>query len=168
MSTSELESWIEHYLAELRRESASAHSVRNYEADLRQFLGYFSRSGLTPPAVAEFDQWVLREWLADLHSQDLSKATIRRKLASVRSLFNHCLKEGVITLNRAKLLSTPKMPKKLPAVPTETQTNELIDAVATGKLDRPHPARDLALFEILYGCGLRISELAGLDLGDLI
>jgi len=163
---SELERWTALYLEELTRQNASIHTVRNYEADLRQFAEYFSRGGLTPPGVQEFDQLMLREWLADLYTQNLSKTTIRRKLAAVRSLFDHCLRQGAITLNRAKLLTTPKMPKHLPEVPTEQQTNGLIDSIAAGKLERPHPERDLALFEMLYGCGLRVSELAGLNIED--
>ncbi len=163
---SELESWIKDYLEELQRENASAHTVRNYGADLAQFLGYFTRGGMQAPAPAEFDQLMLREWLADLHEQDLSKPTIRRKLAAVRSLFDHCLRRGAVALNRAKLLTTPRMPKKLPAVPTEEQTNTWIDAAAAGKLERPHPKRDVAMLEMLYGCGLRISELSGLNVED--
>lgn len=163
---SELEEWIGRYLAGLARESASVHTLRAYEADLEQFLSYFARGGLAPPALTEFDQLALREWMADLYGQELSKPTIRRKLAAVRAFFEYCLRQGAIRLNRAKLLTTPKMPQKLPAVPTEAQANGLIDEIMAGKLERPMPERDLALFELLYGCGLRISELAGLNVGD--
>jgi integrase/recombinase XerC len=158
---------IEHYLDRLRRENASAHTVRNYATDLKQLLDYLSRGGLTPPPPEEIDQWLLREWLADLHVARLSKATIRRKMAAVRGLFDHLLREGAISVNRAKLLNTPKLPKNLPEVPTEHQTNSLIDDVALGKLERPFPKRDLALFEVLYGCGLRITEAVGLDTTDM-
>src|SRR5438477_10524009 len=67
----------------------------------------------------------------------------------------------------ARLVRTPKAPQKLPEVMTAEQVNTLIDGVATGKLERPHPARDRAIFELLYGCGLRVSELAGLNLQDI-
>ncbi len=164
---SELETWIGQYLAELSRESASVHTVRAYKDDLEQFLSYFARAGLAPPALTEFDQLALREWMADLYAQKLSKPTIRRKLAAVRAFFEYCLRQGAIRLNRAKLLTTPKMPRKLPAVPTEAQANGLIDQILAGKLERPMPERDLALFELLYGCGLRISELVGLNLGEI-
>ena len=163
---SELAASITSFLERLQRENASVHTVRNYDADLRQFLGYLTRGGLEPPLPAEIDQLLLREWLADLHVQALSRPTIRRKLAAVRSLFEHMLREGKIPVNRAKLLTTPKMPKTLPAVPTEQQTNSLIEQVGEDKLERPFPARDLALFELLYGCGLRISELCGLNIDD--
>ncbi len=164
---SELGEAIRDYLETLVRENASAHTVRNYESDLRQFEGYFTRPELAPPAPAEFDQWQLREWLGELHGQKLSKVTIRRKLAAVRGLFDHLLRQGRIGVNRAKLLTTPRMGQRLPEVPTEQQANGLIDEIAAGKLERPMPKRDLAIFEVLYGCGLRISELVGMDVADI-
>jgi len=167
MPESDLRVWIDHWLASLERENSSVHTVRNYRADLEQFLAYFSRNEQGPPAPESFDQLLLREWLADLHQQNLAKHTIRRKLSAVRGLFDHLLREGVVRINHAKLLLTPKMPKRLPAVPTEQQANSLIDSVAAGNLERPLPERDLALFEILYGCGLRISELCGMDVSAL-
>jgi integrase/recombinase XerC len=98
----------------------------------------------------------------------LSAVTIRRKLAAVRGLFKFMVREGRIQVNVARLVRTPKAPKKLPEVMTAEQVNTLIDGVATDKLERPHPARDRAIFEVLYGCGLRVSELAGLNLEDSI
>ncbi len=73
-----------------------------------------------------------------------------------------------MTKNVARLVRTPKAPKTLPAVMTAEQTNGLVDGVlpAADKFERPYPARDLAIFELLYGCGLRISELVGLNLDD--
>jgi integrase/recombinase XerC len=85
----------------------------------------------------------------------------------VRGLFRFLLREGAIPVNVARLIRTPKAPKTLPSVMTAEQTNALIDGVAADKLERPHPARDRAIFELLYGCGLRISELAGLSLEDV-
>lgn len=164
---SELQKWIEDYLAELRRQGASPQTIATYGVDLRQFLEYFSRGGLEPPAPAQFEVLELREWLSHLYDLGLDKTTIRRKLAAVRSLFEHCLRRGAVRANRAKLLATPRLPKRLPAVPTEEQTNALIDGVAAGRLERPYPERDLALLEVLYGCGVRISELEGMNLEDL-
>ena len=91
---------------------------------------------------------------------------MRRKLAAIRSLFNFMLRTGVISANKAKLVRTPKAPQKLPMVMTAERTNNLLDDIAAGKLERPYPARDIAIFELLYGCGLRISELVGLNLSD--
>ncbi len=108
----------------------------------------------------------LREWLGELYDRGLSVVTIRRKLAAVRALYRFMLREGTISSNAARLVRTPKAPKRVPVVPTAEQTNRLVDAVGEDKLERPHPERDLLIFELLYGCGLRISELVGLNLDD--
>jgi integrase/recombinase XerC len=158
---------IERYLAELAREGASPHSLRAYAADLGQFLQYLSPPDLGPPEPAAVDVLILREWLVSLYRDNLSAVTIRRKLAAVRGLFRFMLCEGLISVNVARLVRTPKAPKTLPDVPSAEQVNTLIDGVGADSLERPHPARDRAIFELLYGCGLRISELAGLCLQDL-
>jgi integrase/recombinase XerC len=163
---SELSEHITAYLDGLRRENASTHTVRNYSADLDQFLEYFSRGGTAMPKPEEFDTLAFREWMGELYKQKLSAITIRRKLSALRSFFNYLVREGVLTVNRAKLVTTPRAPKKLPDVPTEEQTNSLLNQIAAGKLERPYPKRDLAMFELLYGCGLRISELVGANIDD--
>ncbi|MEO8658002.1 MAG: tyrosine-type recombinase/integrase [Bryobacteraceae bacterium] len=164
---SDLAHQIGRYLDELRRQNASAHTVRNYGIDLAQFLEYFSLKDSTPPAVTEFNHLLIREWMGDLYRQNLNPTSIRRKLAAVRGLFQFLLREKLIEVNFAKLARTPKAPKTVPRVMTAEQTNNLVDAVGAGKLEQPHPARDLALFELLYGCGLRVSELVGLNLTDI-
>ena len=167
MPPAELERQIGLYLADLTRGGHSPHSVRAYGADLRQFLEYLSPPDLAPPEPAALDLLTLREWLSALYRDELAAVTLRRKLAAVRGLFAFMLREGVVPLNVARLVRTPKAPKKLPEVMTAEQVNTLLDGVSSGKLERPHPARDRALFELLYGCGIRVSELAGLNLEDL-
>jgi len=162
----ELEDAITRYLAELRRENASPHTLRNYGSDLREFAAYFSPPGATPPAPAAITALDLREWLGALYERGLNVVSVRRTLAAVRSLFHFMTREGTVPTNVARLVRTPKAPKRMPGVPTAEQTNGLIDAVALDKFERPHPARDLLLFELLYGCGLRVSELVGLNLDD--
>jgi len=157
---------IERYLDELRRQNASEHTVRNYGVDLHEFLTYLTPPCGEPPEPRAFDALLIREWMAHLYEQELSTVSIRRKLAAVRSLMRFLLREGEVEKNVAKLVRTPKAPKTLPRVPTEEQTNSLLDAVAAGKMERPHPSRDRAIFEMLYGCGLRVSELCGLNLED--
>jgi integrase/recombinase XerC len=165
-SSPELGRQVERYLAELARMGDSQHTLRAYAADLAQFLEYLSPPDLEPPEPGAIDALILREWLASLYDQ-LSAVTIRRKLAAVRGLFRFMQREGVIGPNVARLVRTPKAPRTLPDVPSAERVNTLLDAVASGQLERPYPARDRAIFEILYGCGLRISELAGLNFEDL-
>ncbi len=162
----ELATAIDRYLADLRLQNASPHTLRNYASDLQQFAGYFSPPGQPPPAPAEFTVLQIREWLGDLYRRRLSPVSVRRKLAAVRSLFQFLAKQGSVPTNIARLVKTPKAPQRLPAVPTAEQTNDLINAVAEDRLERPFPERDRLIFELLYGCGLRISELVGLDLDD--
>jgi len=168
---SELAGGIQRYLGELGRQNASRHTVRNYASDLAQFLEYFSPPGTDPPAPSAIDAPALREWLTNLYDCRLDPISIRRKLAAVRSFFQFLLREGTVAANVARMLRTPKAPKRVPAVPTAEQTNALVDGVAAFSLrgdgfERPHPERDRALFELLYGCGLRISELVGLNVED--
>ncbi len=159
---------IQKFLQELSRRNASAHTLRNYASDLNQFLNYFAIDAKPHPQVEEIDSLAIREWLGHLYQQRLTASSMGRKLAAVRSLFKFLLREGVVNANVARQVRTPKIPKLLPDVMTAEQTNTMVDGIpaAAEKLERPHPARDLAIFELLYGCGLRISELVGLNLDD--
>jgi integrase/recombinase XerC len=164
----ELASEVSRFLDELRRQNASAHTIRNYASDLDQLIAYFTIPREAPPAVEKIDALAIREWLGHLYEQRLTAVSMRRKLAAVRSLFKFLLREGVVSKNVARMVRTPKAPQSLPAVMTAEQTNGLVDGVLTAadQFERPYPARDLAIFEFLYGCGLRISELVGLNLDD--
>ena len=168
---SELADAIGRYLGELRRINASPHTIRNYAADFAQFVEYFSPRGAQPPSPGALTALELREWLGELYVRGLDVVSIRRKLAAVRSLFRFLSREGSIATNVARLVRTPKAPKRIPAVPTAEQTNTLVDGVAQSltddRFERPYPARDLLLFELLYGCGVRVSELVGLSLEDI-
>ena len=163
----ELKEHKQAFLDELRLRNVSPHTLRNYEADLDQVIAYFTPPGGSPIAVAGLDMLGLREWLGDLYTRKLESATMRRKLAALRSFFKFLVRNGVLVKNYARLLKTPKAAKKLPRVPTAEQTGALVDGVAAGKFNRPYPKRDLAIFELLYGCGLRISELVGMNMEDI-
>lgn len=153
------------FLEDLRLGNASAHTIRNYASDLAQVLEYFRRA--EDPEVGAMDALMIREYLGHMYRQRLAAVSMRRKLAALRSLFQYLHRHGHVKLNPARLIRTPKAPKTLPKVPGEEQTNRLIDDVAADKLDRPQVKRDLAIFELLYGCGLRVSELVGLNMADL-
>jgi integrase/recombinase XerC len=143
------------YLDQLRRQNASLHTLRNYQSDLAQFHDYLARAG-TPPPPAEIDVLLIREWMASLYAADLERVSIRRKISALRGCLEYCVREGLITVNPAALVRTPKIPHKLPDVPSEEQTIALLDGAAAGKLERPMPERDRALLEMLYGCGVQV------------
>jgi integrase/recombinase XerC len=157
-----LDKSITGFLRYLRSErKASEHTVVAYEKDLTKFATFIG------PEVAwpEIDHLLIRGFLAELFQQGLSKPSAARALASLRSIFKWLAREGKVKQNPAKLVSTPKLPKHLPRVPTIEQMNNLLDAdfAATGAF----PERDRAIFELLYGCGIRNSELVGIDLADV-
>jgi integrase/recombinase XerC len=162
-----LQAQILAWMNELRRENVSEHTIRNYGTDLKQFHDYFTPEEGESADARKIDALAIREWLGGLHKLELSAITIRRKLAAVRSFFRYLQREGVVASNVAKLARTVKAPKKLPRVMTAEQTNNLLNAVTENKLNRIQTKRDIAIFEFLYGCGVRVSELAGLDLDDI-
>ena len=163
----ELAAQVEKFLEELFRRNASAHTIKSYGADLRDFADYFTLPDQPPPAARDIDLLNLREWLASLHERGAKAVTIRRKVAALRMFFKFLVAEGVVESNPARLLHLPKAPHLLPSVMTAEETNALLDDVASRKVERPLPERDLAIFELLYGCGLRVSELAGLRIEDI-
>ena len=140
-----LDGEIRRFLEELRRQNASAHTLRNYASDLEQFAGYFTVPGRPAPLIEKVDVLAIREWLGQLYQQGLTAVSMRRKLAAVRSLFKFLVREGVVESNVARRVRTPKAPKSLPVVMTAEQTNTLVDGVpaTADKLERPHPARAL-------------------------
>ncbi|HSU60216.1 MAG TPA: site-specific tyrosine recombinase/integron integrase [Bryobacteraceae bacterium] len=151
---------IAKYLAELKRRGASKHTLRNYGSDLEQFATYFKPPGGAAPEIHQFDLPLLREWLAALYDQELSVISIRRKLAAVRAMFKFLLQEGVVQTNIAARLRTPKARQRLPEVMSEEKTNNLLDGIQAKE-------RDHAFLELLYGCGIRVGELVGINLEDI-
>jgi integrase/recombinase XerC len=179
---------VEKFLYYLRNaRNASPHTLRNYQGDLHQFLAYLSPPGTKPPALEKIDHRLIREFLAHLHDQHLEKASVARKLAALRSFFKFCIREGLVRQNPARLVATPKLPKRVPSVLTAEEINNFLDslariepAAAASAEDRRHRRpgadedesrlllrRDRAILELLYASGLRVSELVGLDLADV-
>lgn len=177
---------IEKFLAYLRSvRNASPHTLRNYAMDLGQFLVYLTPPDAPPPQVGQIDHHVIREYLGFLHDKKLQKSSMARKLAALRSFLKFCAREGMVKENAARLVATPKLPKRVPSILSAEEMNQFLDGLATaemaGKAEgrRRKPSkkaedsarlvleRDRAMLELLYASGLRVSELTGLDIKDI-
>ena len=148
------------FLRHLRERNASAHTIKAYAGDLDGFAAYIgSREWKTINHIA------IRGFLSHLYDKGLSKTSVARALAAVRSLYRWLAQEGEVEQNPAKLVSTPRLPKKLPRVPTIEEMNYVLD----GKMPEvaSFPERDRLMLELLYGCGIRNSELVGINLDDI-
>ena len=144
----------------MRERNASAHTIKAYTGDLDNFAAYIGSRGWKT-----IDHIAIRGFLSHLYDKGLSKTSVARALAAVRSLYRWLAQEGVVEQNPAKLVSTPRLPKKLPRVPTIEEMNSVLD----GKMPEvaSFPERDRLMFELLYGCGIRNSELVGINLDDI-
>ena len=153
------------FLRHLRERNASAHTIKAYTGDLDVFAAYMVRMGSRDWNWQKIDHIAIRGFLSHLYDKGLSKTSVARALAAVRSLYRWLAQEGVVEQNPAKLVSTPRLPKKLPRVPTIEEMNSMLD----GKMPEvaSFPERDRLMFELLYGCGIRNSELVGINLDDI-
>jgi len=148
------------FLLQLRERNSSSHTIKAYGKDLALFTAYIGSRGWK-----EIDHVAIRGFLAQLYERGLSKTSVARALAAVRSLYRWLAREGVVEQNPAKLVATPKLPKKLPRVPTIEEMNSVIDGEMPDAA--AFPERDRLIFELLYGCGIRNSELTGINLDDI-
>ncbi|MFB3777044.1 MAG: tyrosine recombinase XerC [Bryobacteraceae bacterium] len=162
----DLREQMERFLDSRRRENVSEHTVRAYAADLRQFLDFAVAQRGSAPRADQVDLLLLRAWLADLYHRGLSPVSTRRKVAALRSFLGFLVHQGDLELNSARFLGTPKAPKTIPRVMTAEQACNLLDA-APARTERRNVTRDAAILELLYGCGLRVSELCRLNLEDV-
>jgi len=151
---------IDQFLRSLRERNASPHTVKAYAGDLDNFAGYIGQCDWP-----KIDHVVIRGFLSHLYEKGLSKTTVARSLAAVRSLYRWLAQEGVVEQNPAALVSTPKLPKKLPRVPTIEEMNTVLDSQMPEVA--AFPERDHVMFELLYGCGIRNSELIGINVDDI-
>lgn len=162
MKTKAIDKSVVEFLRSLRAErNCSPHTLSAYSKDLAKFQKFVGpRLGW-----AEIDHITIRSFLAELLGQGLSRASAARALASLRSLYRWLAREGVVDQNPAKLVSTPRLPKKLPRVPTIEELNTVLEGEMPESAT--FPERDRVIFELLYGCGIRNSELVGIDLTDI-
>jgi integrase/recombinase XerC len=149
---------VERYLQQLADvRLASPHTVSNYRRDLTHFLAF---AGDRP--LSDIDRHTVRDWLVQMHSEGLSAATLARRLSALSGLLGFAVECGWLADNVAVGVRPPKKPKRLPRNMSPEQTGLLMHGT-----DAASEARDLALVAALYGCGLRVSEAVGLDLGDV-
>jgi len=155
-----VEKAVADFLNHLRERNASPHTVKAYTGDLGNFAAYAGSRGWK-----SIDHIAIRGFLSQLYEKGLGKTSVARSLAAVRSLYRWLAQEGVVEQNPAKLVATPKLPKKLPRVPTIEEMNSVLD----GQMPEvaAFPERDLLMLELLYGCGIRNSELTGINLDDI-
>ena len=151
---------IDDFIRHLRERNASAHTIKAYSGDLDVFAAYIGSRDWKA-----IDHVTIRGFLSCLYDKGLSKTSVARALAAVRSLYRWLAQEGVVEQNPAKLVSTPRLPTKLPRVPTIEEVNSVLD----GKMPEiaSFPERDRLLLELLYGCGIRNSELVGINVEDI-
>jgi integrase/recombinase XerC len=156
-----MRSAIRAFLSDLKhRRGLSPNTLSSYESDLIQFQ-VFLEEALGSSKPSSVDVLAIRSFLAHLHAQGLSRASVARKLAALRTFFRFLQREGTIEKNPARLVSTPRLDRKLPARIEEGEVEQLLEAPDTaGPLGR----RDRAMLELLYGSGLRVGELTALDL----
>jgi integrase/recombinase XerC len=176
-----MDSAVKQFLIYLRSvRNASPHTIRSYDNDLGQFLTFLTPPGTAMPSPQEITHLMIREFVAHLHDLKLEKSSIARKLAAIRSFFKYAVREGKVARNPARMVATPKLPKRIPAVLSAEDLNAFLDSVNSGpergSRRGKHAAnddsrlmikRDRAILEMLYASGLRVSELTGLNLADL-
>ncbi len=152
------------FLEHLRHgRNASAHTLRAYERDLGEFLS-FMKEEKPDLELSDVTHMVLRHFLSTLRQRELARTTIARKAAALRSFFRYLCQRGILDANPAEGLITPKLKKRLPIFLSETEMEKLLSSPDDDTLPG---RRDRAILELLYSTGMRVSELAGLDVGQV-
>ena len=157
---------FEDYLSSER--NYSKHTIKAYLADIKEFSEVLKEMNLISSESGEIDfthldETPIRVYISKLYNKN-KKVSISRKLASIRTFFEFLIRSGQMKSNAAKLVPTPKGEKKLPTFLT---VDEVVKLVETPGSDNAFESRDRAILELLYSCGLRVSELVGINLGDL-
>jgi integrase/recombinase XerC len=146
--------------------NASPLTVRCYRTDLREFERFICGAAPTARrrAITSIDHLDVRSYLSHLHDRGVSRATVARKLASLRSLFRHLSRQGLVAGNPAAMVSTPKLDRRLPHPMPQHEVESLLDSAFGSD---PRDDRDRAILELLYATGIRVGETVRADVGDL-
>lgn len=174
------------YLSALAAErGASEHTLRAYRRELERFGIFLAKRFGNAALSSQIEHPVIREYLGTLYADGLSKPSVARALAAIRSWCSWLARTGRLEQNPARLVATPKLPKHLPRVPSLEQVNRVLDGLQAGESgkeatqlpgEKPTkmaiseaawPERDRVILELLYGCGIRNAELVGLNLHDI-
>jgi integrase/recombinase XerC len=154
---------LEGFLTALTAGSRSPHTIRSYGASVRRLLEHLRRAGADWRAPTRRQ---LRSWLATVAADEVSQATIASRLAGARAFYRHAQRMGWVEGDPLVAISTPKRPRRLPRVLGTDEVEALLDSVAGSRVGEALEQRDRAIVELAYAAGLRISELAGLDVPD--
>lgn len=156
--------YINKFLEYIRSQRGySNNTVRNYEIDLRQFFEYLKKNNGDPADLDTIDFRVIRGYLGGLFKR-YKKTTIARKLSAIRSFFNYIERNGQREGNPAAEISSPKQGNYIPEY---LNIDDMFRLLQTAAVSNPLESRDLAILELLYSCGIRVSELTGLNLSDI-
>ena len=157
---------VSEYLRVLANErGASMHTLRAYRRELEAFAAWIAEQYGNDQTPESIEHTHIRAYLGTLYDRGLCKASAARALAAIRSWFKWLARTGRLEQNAASLVATPKLHKHLPRVPSIEQMNQVVDSVS--EEGASWPARDRAILELLYGCGVRNSELTGMNLADI-
>jgi integrase/recombinase XerC len=156
-----IESEVEEFIATLRQRAASRHTISNYRRDLERLSRFMALRKVGLDAV---DHLLIRDFLNSLYLDGLGKSSVSRTLSAIRTFFGVMVRTGRVRANPARLVSSPRLPKRLPSNLSELEVQDLIETPGDSSLKS---LRDRAILELLYASGLRVSELTGLDEEDV-
>lgn len=145
----------------------SPHTVDAYLSDVTGLLAMLEGRGIA--TLAQVDVGDVRTWLAQAQRLGAAPATLRRRTCAVRAFYRWAVRNGFSPSDPTSSLRTPKLPKRLPHAPTQTEMRTVMDAVIARACEEPGPlaSRDVAILEVLYGGGVRVAELCGLNVDDI-
>jgi integrase/recombinase XerC len=165
MSFDEIRDAYAHYLA--NEKALSTHTVRAYLGDLDSFVEHLGNNGVTE--MSEINLPLIRSWLATQQVRGGARTTLSRRATSIRLFTKWAAKRGYLATDIGATLASPKPHRTLPGVLTQSDAVTALDSMATraAEFDTPTSIRDVAIVELLYATGARVSEVCGLDLEDL-